>query len=70
MGMPNKDEVKGQYEAAKGAIKERVGQVIDDKQMERQGAIEHNAGEVRHQVGKIKRKVGATIEDIGKFVGE
>ncbi len=68
MGMPNKDEVKGKYEAAVGAVKEKVGHVIDDKEMERRGAAEHLDGDARQQVGKIKRKVGEAIEDIGKFV--
>ena len=68
MGMPNRDEVKGKYEATVGAFKEKVGHVIDNKEMEHQGAAERDAGDVRHQVGKIKRKVGETIEDIGKFV--
>ena len=68
MGMPNKDELKGKYEAAVGAVKEKVGHVIDDKEMERQGAAERNAGDLRETVGKVKRKVGDAIEDIGKFV--
>ena len=68
MGIPNRNEVKGKYEAVKGAVKERVGQVIGDKKMERRGVAEHRAGDVRHQVGKIKRKVGEAIEDVGKFV--
>ena len=68
MGIPNSDEVKGKYEAAKGSVKEKIGHVIDDKEMERQGAAERDAGDARHQVGKIKRKVGEAIEDIGEFV--
>ncbi|HVS82999.1 MAG TPA: hypothetical protein VHE60_14825 [Pyrinomonadaceae bacterium] len=68
MGIPNREEVKGKYEAAVGAVKEEVGHVIDDKEMERQGAAERDAGDTRHQVGKVKRKVGEAIEDIGKFV--
>lgn len=68
MGIPNSDEVKGKYEAAKGAVKEKVGQVIDDKKMERKGAAEREAGDVRHQVAKVRRKVGEAIEDVGKFV--
>ena len=68
MGLPNKDEVKGKYEATVGAVKEKVGHVIDDKEMEHQGASERDAGDVRNKVGKIKRKVGEAIEDIGKFV--
>jgi len=68
MGIPNSDEVKGKYEAAVGAAKEKVGYVIDDKEMEQEGAAERDAGDARQQVGKIKRKVGEAIEDIGKFV--
>jgi uncharacterized protein YjbJ (UPF0337 family) len=68
VGMPNRNEVKGKYEAVKGEVKEKVGHVIGDKRMERSGAAEHHAGEVRQQVGKIKRKVGEAIEDVGKFV--
>jgi len=68
MGMPNKDEVTGKYEAAVGKVKEKVGQVIDDKEMERRGAAQRNAGDLRETVGKVKRKVGETIEDIGSFV--
>lgn len=68
MGIPNRNEVKGKYEAAKGAVKETVGHVIDDKEMERKGAAEREAGDVRKLAGKIERKVGEAIEDIGKFV--
>lgn len=68
MGLPNSEEVKGKYEAAKGAVKENVGQLIDDKEMERQGAAQREGGDARNQVGKLKRKVGEAIEDIGKFV--
>jgi uncharacterized protein YjbJ (UPF0337 family) len=68
MGMPNREEVKGKYHEAVGAIKETVGHVIDRKELERKGAAERDAGDVRQQVGKIKRKVGEAIEDIGEFV--
>ena len=68
MDTPNKEEVKGRYEAARGAVKEKIGRVIDDKAMERQGAAERSAGDVRNQVGKIKRKVGDAIKDVGRFI--
>jgi uncharacterized protein YjbJ (UPF0337 family) len=68
MGLPNKEEVKGKYEAAVGTVKEKVGHAIDDKEMERHGAAERHAGDGRQQVGKIKRKIGEAIEDVGKFV--
>jgi len=68
MGIPNSEEVKGKYEAAKGVVKEKVGQVIADKEMEHRGAAERDAGDVRSQVGKIKRKLGEAIEDVGTFI--
>jgi len=68
MGIPNSEEVKGKYDAAKGVVKEKVGQVISDKEMEHQGAAERDAGDVRSQVGKIKRKLGEAIEDVGTFI--
>lgn len=68
MRLPNKDEVKGKYDAVLGTVREKVGHAIEDKEMEREGAAEHDAGEVRQQVGKLKRQIGETIEDIGKFV--
>ena len=70
MGLPNKDELEGQIEAAKGAVKERIGQVIGNQEMENAGAVEHNAGEAQHQLGKMKRQVGDVIGDIGEFVGK
>lgn len=68
MGIPNRDEVKGRVDKVLGAFKERVGHVIDNNKMERQGAAERDAGEVQEQVGKVKRKVGEVIEEVGKFV--
>lgn len=70
MDIPNKEEVKGRYEAVAGTLKEKIGHVIDDKAMERQGATERAAGDVRNQVGKVKRKVGEAIKDVGKFIQE
>ena len=68
MGLPNKEEVKGKYEAAVGTVKEKVGHAIDDKEMERDGVAERHAGDARETVGKVKRKVGEAIEDVGEFV--
>src|SRR5690242_2690464 len=68
LGIPNSEELKGKYEAAKGVVKERVGQVIADKEMEHRGAAERDAGDVRSQVGKIKRKPGEAIEDVGTSI--
>lgn len=65
MGLPNKDEVEGKFDQAKGAVKENVGRAIGDKDMEAEGAVDRAGGDVQEGVGTARRKVGETIEDIG-----
>ena len=69
MGFPNKDEVEGKFDQAKGAIKENVGDAIDDERMQSEGAAERAGGHVQEGFGTARRKVGETIEDIGNKVG-
>ena len=68
MGLPNKDEIKGKYEQAKGGLKEKAGKVLDDRKLQDEGQVERAGGEVREGFGKAKRKVGEAIEDVGKAV--
>jgi len=69
MGFPNKDEVEGKFDQAKGAIKENVGDAIDDEKMQSEGAAERAGGHVQEGFGTARRKVGETIEDIGDKIG-
>jgi len=69
MGLPNKDEVKGKFDQAKGAVKENVGRAINDQDTETEGAADRAGGNLREGYGTAKRKVGEAIEDIGKAVG-
>ena len=69
MGFPNKDEVEGKFDQAKGAIKENVGDAIDDERMQSEGAAERSGGHVQEGFGTARRKVGETIEDIGDKIG-
>ena len=69
MGFPNKDEVEGKFDQAKGAIKENVGDAIDNERMQSEGAAERAGGHVQEGFGTARRKVGETIEDIGNKVG-
>ena len=69
MGLPNNDEVKGKFDQVKGGIKEKAGQVLNDRELEDEGAGDRAGGELRQGYGKAKRKVGEAIEDVGKAVG-
>lgn len=69
MGLPNKDEVEGKFDQAKGAIKENVGRAVDDRELESEGAADRAGGNVQEGFGTARRKVGEAIEDVGEKLG-
>ena len=67
----NKDEMKGKVEKAKGYIKEEVGEVTGDRELEDEGRGERAVGEAREKFGKARKKVGEAVEELGdKIKGE
>jgi uncharacterized protein YjbJ (UPF0337 family) len=68
MGLPNKDELEGKFDQAKGAAKETVGRAINDRDLEAEGDADRAGGQVQEGFGKAKRKVGEAIEDIGESI--
>jgi uncharacterized protein YjbJ (UPF0337 family) len=65
MGTPNRDEVEGKFDQAKGALKENVGRAVGDRDMEAEGAADRASGNVQEGFGTAKRKVGDAVKDIG-----
>ncbi|HYE66225.1 MAG TPA: CsbD family protein [Pyrinomonadaceae bacterium] len=65
MGLPNKDEMEGKFDQAKGAVKENVGRAMDDREMESEGAADRASGNIQEGYGTAKRKVGDAIKDVG-----
>ncbi len=65
MGIPNKDEVKGKLDQAKGAVKENVGRVVNDRDLEAEGQADRAGGKVQEGFGTARRKVGEAINDVG-----
>lgn len=68
MGLPNKDEIKGKVDQAKGHLKETAGRVLNDRNLESEGTADRAGGELREGFGTARRKVGEAIEDIGEAV--
>lgn len=68
MGLPNRDEIKGKLDQAKGAVKETVGRVTNDRDLEAQGSADRTEGKVQEGFGTVKRKVGEAIKDIGEAI--
>jgi uncharacterized protein YjbJ (UPF0337 family) len=69
MGLPNRDEVEGKLDQAKGKTKETIGRAIDDDELETEGRAEDAGGNIQEGFGKARRKVGETIEDVGDAIG-
>jgi len=68
MGLPNKDEVEGKWDRAKGAVKENVGRAVDDRDLEAEGQADRTSGNIQEGYGTARRKIGETIEDIGDAI--
>ena len=68
MGLPNRDELEGKLDQAKGSVKETVGRAVDDRDLEAEGSADRVGGKVQEGFGTAKRKVGETIEDIGESI--
>lgn len=60
----NKDELKGKVKQAKGAIKEKAGELTDDPELQAEGMADKATGKVQEGFGAAKRKVSDAIEDL------
>jgi len=69
MGLPNRDEVEGKLDQAKGKTKETIGRAINDDELEAEGRAEDAGGNIQEGYGKARRKVGEAIEDVGDAIG-
>lgn len=68
MGLPNRDEMEGKFDQAKGSVKEHVGRATGDREMESEGHADQLKGDVQEGFGGAKRKVGDMLEDAGNAI--
>ncbi len=68
MSTPNKDEVKGKWEQAKGWVKDKTGEVTGNERLEAEGEAQNAAGKGQESWGKVKRKVGDAVEAVGDAI--
>ena len=52
------DKAKGNVHEVKGTIKQKVGEVTNNPNLEADGRAEKNAGKVQNVAGKIEKAVG------------
>lgn len=70
MSTPNKDEVEGKWEQAKGWVKDKAGEISGDSELEADGEVQQAEGETQESWGKVKRGVGDAVDSIGEAISD
>ncbi|PYS83294.1 MAG: CsbD family protein [Acidobacteria bacterium] len=68
MGAPNRDEMEGKFDQAKGSVKQGLGKLTGDEEMRSKGASDKLKGDVKEGFGGAKRKIGDALEDMGDAI--
>ena len=63
--MRYEDEVKGKGKQIAGRVKEDLGKLAGNRDLEEKGKQEHFEGTVQEKAGKVRRKVGEALENLG-----
>jgi uncharacterized protein YjbJ (UPF0337 family) len=50
----NKDQIKGQIEVVKGAVKEVAGNIVGNKSLEAEGLAKKTVGKIQAGLGDVK----------------
>ena len=58
MKLSTEDKTKGKLHEVKGTIKQTVGELTNDPNLEANGRAEKNAGKVQNWVGHVEKAVG------------
>lgn len=66
--MLSKNEIKGKGKQIEGAIKAKLGEVINSPRLEAEGKAERLAGQVQEKIGKGRRKTGEVVAKVGKVI--
>ena len=66
MATTNRNEVEGKARKGVGVVKEKLGRLTGNRELEEQGAAEQTAGGFQAGVGKVARKVNKAIDDTAR----
>jgi uncharacterized protein YjbJ (UPF0337 family) len=62
------EETRGKTEQVKGRVKEAVGIVTGNRELEQEGSRQRASGAVQESVGKARRKVGEFVEAVADAI--
>ncbi|MDQ3710937.1 MAG: CsbD family protein [Acidobacteriota bacterium] len=68
MSTPNQDEVEGKFENVKGKVKEGVGDLTGNRNLEAEGQADQAEGKTQENWGKVKRGVGDAVDAVGDAI--
>jgi uncharacterized protein YjbJ (UPF0337 family) len=60
----NSDEIKGKAEKAKGYVKDKAGEILNDPDLEAEGEVERAQGTLREGYGQVKEKVSDAVDGL------
>lgn len=66
--MKYEDELKGKGKQVKGAVKEGLGKLTGNRDLEDSGNADQVKGNMQEGYGKAKRKIGEAVEDLGEKI--
>jgi len=66
--MWNEDEIEGKGKQVTGAIKDKAGDLLKDRDLEAEGKTERLEGKVQEKIGEVRRNAGDALEKAGKAI--
>jgi uncharacterized protein YjbJ (UPF0337 family) len=66
--MKYEDELKGKGKQVKGVVKEKLGKLTGDRELQGKGKADRIEGDLQEGFGKVKRRIGEEMEDLGERI--
>ena len=66
--MPNEDQAEGKWEQTKGWVKDKAGEITNDRDLEAEGEAQRAEGKTQEAWGGVKRGVGDAIKSVGDAI--
>jgi len=57
------EKIEGQWDQAKGQVKEGIGDATDNESMEREGQMDQAKGQVKEGVGQAKEGIDNAVDN-------
>lgn len=61
-----KKRIEGRVGSRVGSVKEAIGRVVRDPDLEDEGTFQQAAGKVKEAVGEVGQRIGQTIHDLNR----